>query len=104
MPDGGCFIGGRPLSTDHVFIHGYIRGGRTIEQKQKLLNSIVTAVGEAASTERRFIWAYISDLPPAQMVEYGRILPEPGTEDQWLESLSSAEREHLLSIGKHQDK
>jgi phenylpyruvate tautomerase PptA (4-oxalocrotonate tautomerase family) len=102
IPKGNHFIGGRPLDSDQIFVHGHIRAGRTAQQKQMLLETLVTAVAESASTEKRYIWAYVSELPPSQMVEYGRILPEPGAEDQWLCSLPTPDRERLLSIGEEQ--
>ncbi len=93
------FLGGSPLKSDLIYVHGSIRAGRNAEQKRQLLESIVDVVVKAANTEKRFVWAYLSELPPAQMVEYGKVLPEPGTESNWLESMSAGDREYLLSIG-----
>ena len=100
IPDGSHFMGGSPLKSDQIFVHGHIRAGRTAQQKEQLLENIVKVIANAASTERRHVWAYVSELPPSQMVEYGKVLPEPGTEEDWLSSMSHADREHLLSIGK----
>jgi phenylpyruvate tautomerase PptA (4-oxalocrotonate tautomerase family) len=96
---GNHFIGGSPLRSDQIFVHGHIRAGRTAQQKGQLLDNIVAVVVESASVEPRFVWAYVSELPPTQMVEYGKVLPEPGTEREWLDSMSPADREYLLSIG-----
>ena len=49
VDEGNYFVGGRPLSHGHVFVHGQIRGGRTPESKSTLISSIVKAVAEAAS-------------------------------------------------------
>jgi phenylpyruvate tautomerase PptA (4-oxalocrotonate tautomerase family) len=100
IPEGNHFMGGSPLRADQIFVHGHIRAGRTAQQKEQLLQGIVKVIANAASTERRHIWAYVSELPHSQMVEYGKVLPEPGTEERWLESMSGVDREHLLSIGK----
>jgi phenylpyruvate tautomerase PptA (4-oxalocrotonate tautomerase family) len=99
IPAGNHFIGGSPLKAEQIFIHGYIRAGRTPEQKRQLLESIVEVIVDATVRERRYVWAYISELPPSQMVEYGRILPEPGAEEDWLKAMANADREYLLGIG-----
>lgn len=33
-------------------------------------------------------WMYVQDIDANQMVEYGRVLPEPGMEDQWRRGVS----------------
>ena len=99
VPSGNHFIGGRPLRDDQIFVHGHIRAGRPDDKKQLLLSKIVRSVMEIASVERRFIWVYISEIPPLQMIEYGHELPQPGQEDRWLEQLPQGDREYLLSLG-----
>jgi phenylpyruvate tautomerase PptA (4-oxalocrotonate tautomerase family) len=100
IPDGNHFMGGSPLKSDQIFVHGHIRAGRTARQKEQLLEEIVKVIVEAASTDRCHVWAYVSELPPSQMVEYGKVLPEPGTEEAWLGSMSHVDRERLLRIGQ----
>jgi hypothetical protein len=34
------------------------------------------------------------------MMEYGRILPEPGAEEEWLKSMDEADRNYLLEMGR----
>jgi phenylpyruvate tautomerase PptA (4-oxalocrotonate tautomerase family) len=99
IPAGNHFIGGNPLKAEQVFVHGHIRAGRTREQKQQLLESIVDVIISATALESRYVWAYISELPPSQMVEYGRVLPEPGAEEAWLKSMDEADRDYLLGMG-----
>ncbi|WP_279608893.1 hypothetical protein [Burkholderia gladioli] len=43
---------------------------------------------------------YIADVPPSQMVEYGRVLPEPGEEANWLQAMPDEDRAHLVGIGQ----
>ncbi len=100
VPKGSHYLGGTLLREDQVFVDGCIRGGRNSEQKRQLLESIVRVVMAAASTERRYVWAYVSDMPPSQMVEYGHVLPEPGTEDRWLASLPKEDQTFLSRIGQ----
>ncbi|WNC94805.1 tautomerase family protein [Paraburkholderia sp. FT54] len=99
IAEGNHFLGGSPLKADHIYVHGHIRAGRTPDQKRSLLDAIVSVIVAAAATERRYVWAYISELPPSQMVEYGNVLPEPGHETEWLDSLSTEDRAYLLGIG-----
>jgi phenylpyruvate tautomerase PptA (4-oxalocrotonate tautomerase family) len=99
ISSGNHFIGGAPLKSDQIFVHGHIRAGRTAGQKRQLLEAIVDVVVDAAKTEPRFVWAYVSELPPSQMVEYGKVLPEPGSEGEWLTSMADGDRDYLLSIG-----
>jgi phenylpyruvate tautomerase PptA (4-oxalocrotonate tautomerase family) len=99
IPDGDHFLGGKPLKADHIFVHGHIRAGRTADQKRQLLGDIVKVVAEAAVTQSRYVWAYLAELPPSQMVEYGKVLPEPGSEKQWLDSMPDEDRAYMLGIG-----
>ena len=94
------FVGGVPLAGDQIFVHGQIRAGRTADVKKKLLTELVDAVSSAASLSKNLTWAYIVELPPSQMAEYGHILPEPGTESQWLSGLPVEDRSLMESIGK----
>ncbi|CAG9221992.1 MULTISPECIES: tautomerase family protein [Paraburkholderia] len=98
IQQGDHFLGGSPLKSELIFIHGHIRAGRTAAQKRQLLEDISQVVVEAADTQGRSVWVYVSDLLPSQMVEYGKVLPEPGAEAQWLESMSEEDRRYLLGI------
>jgi phenylpyruvate tautomerase PptA (4-oxalocrotonate tautomerase family) len=89
---GDHFVGGAPLQGDHVFIHGHIRAGRGAELKRQLLLDVVAAVASAGAIAPNRIWAYITELPPGQMAEYGHLLPEPGGEAAWLSSLPAGDR------------
>ena len=90
---GDHFVGGAPLQGDQVFVHGHIRAGRTPERKRQLLLDLVAAVASAGAIAPNRIWAYVAELPPGQMAEYGHILPEPGEEAAWLAGLPAADRE-----------
>ena len=47
------------------------------------------------------IWIYIVDLIPAQMMEFGEILPLSGKENEWFAGLSSDLQTKLKSIEKN---
>ena len=44
------------------------------------------------------MWVYINELPPSQMIEYGEILPDSGSENKWFNSLSPKLKKKLLSL------
>ncbi|WP_186251305.1 tautomerase family protein [Burkholderia gladioli] len=100
IAEGDHFLGGRPLKSDQIHVNGQIRAGRNAEQKRRLLDAIVELVTRAAQAEPRAVWVYIADVPPWQMVEYGRVLPEPGEEANWLQAMPDEDRAHLVGIGQ----
>jgi phenylpyruvate tautomerase PptA (4-oxalocrotonate tautomerase family) len=100
LPAGDHFLGGAPLRSDQLFVRGEIRAGRSGEQKSALLDALVALVAKAAQTEPRYVWVYLNELPPSQMVEYGKVLPLPGSEATWLDEMPEADRDYLLGIGK----
>lgn len=100
VPVGNHFVGGSLLTADHLFVHGQIRAGRDAATKRKLLEHLLDAVSAAAAASKVNTWVYIVDLPPAQMAEYGHILPEPGTEAAWLAGLPAADRAQMEARGK----
>nr|WP_237182054.1 hypothetical protein [Paraburkholderia tropica] len=61
---------------------------------------MVGVVARAANTDSRYVWVYLAELPAAQMVEYGKLLPSPGGELAWLESMSQEDRDYLTSVGR----
>lgn len=97
---GDFFIGGHCLADDNVFVHGHTRSGRSPECKRELTNQLVLAVADAISLEKRCVWAYIDERPAGQMAEYGRILPEPGKETEWVEALPAEDRAFMEGIGR----
>ena len=97
VPAGNYFLGGRPLATDQLFLHGQIRAGRSAVDRKRLLLALRDVVAEAAGADRRSVWVYLVDLPACDMVEYGHVLPEPGNEAAWLDALPEADRAHMRS-------
>jgi phenylpyruvate tautomerase PptA (4-oxalocrotonate tautomerase family) len=99
IPPGDHFLGGAPLVSDQLFIQGQI-AGRSVDQKRSLLEALVTLVANATGAEKRSVWVYLCELPPSQMVEYGKVLPAPGAESEWLNSMPESDREFLLGLGR----
>jgi phenylpyruvate tautomerase PptA (4-oxalocrotonate tautomerase family) len=92
------YINGEP--ADHqIWIRADIRAGRTSEQRQRLMLGIVQAISEIVGVEESAIWVYLCNLAPDDMVEYGRVLPRPGAEQQWFQTLPPELKRCLSSMG-----
>jgi phenylpyruvate tautomerase PptA (4-oxalocrotonate tautomerase family) len=97
------YLSGQP--ADHqIWIRGDIRAGRTSEQRQRLMLGIVQAVSEISGVEESAIWVYLCNLAPDDMVEYGRVLPRPGEEQQWFQALPRELQRYLTFIQMQKDK
>ena len=46
------------------------------------------------------VWVYLNELVYTDMVEFGRVLPEPGDEQRWVEHLPPDLRDHLVSLDR----
>jgi phenylpyruvate tautomerase PptA (4-oxalocrotonate tautomerase family) len=96
---GNYFLGGLPLECDQIFVHGTIRSGRPREMKDVLISRLLNDIALASGMKPNCVWVYVSELPPEQMVEFGRVLPAHGEEAAWSTALPATERERLESIG-----
>jgi len=96
---GRHYIGGKAYRAPHLFVHGMIRAGRGAQAKTALIKDIAAKVQTIAGIAREDIWVYIQDIPATQMVEFGRVLPEPGAEEAWRKAISARKLEDLRSIG-----
>lgn len=97
---GAWFVGGAPLAEDQIFVHGQIRDGRTPEVKRALLDALVNQVAEAAGAKRGAVWAYVTEIPPVQMAEFGHVLPNSGEEAAWAAALPPEDRARMEAIGR----
>ena len=57
-----------------------------------MIKWLVEVVAVAAGAETFSVWVYLLELPPAAMAELGHILPEPGDERAWAETLPAEDR------------
>lgn len=97
LPERKHYIGGKPNTTPHIYIHGLIRAGRTAAAKTGLIEQIASKVQKISGAGPEDIWVYVQDISPAQMVEFGRLLPAPGAEAQWQKALSPEKRQQLAA-------
>ncbi|HEX7814003.1 tautomerase family protein [Dyella sp.] len=92
------FLGGT-LSDAHIWIRGDIRAGRTDAVRQTLMLNIMKDVSAITGVKEQDIWIYLCNLVPTDMVEFGRVLPVPGEEQAWFESLPAHLQAYMLSLG-----
>lgn len=95
VKEGNYFMGGRKLTSGHVFVHGQIREGRSDEVKQQLLKDLMRSTARIAGLKEAQIGVYLVDVPAQQIAEYGSVLPKPGGEAAWLARLPPEIRERL---------
>lgn len=95
---GQIFIGGQPLADGQIWIRGDVRAGRTDQQRSALQTRIARDVGRVAACSADELWVYINELLAVNMMEFGHILPLPGREDEWLQTLPSGLRERLVRL------
>jgi phenylpyruvate tautomerase PptA (4-oxalocrotonate tautomerase family) len=97
---GNHFMGGAPLASDQIFVHGFIRAGRSVPDRQRLVTEMVAAIAKLSGLPKELVWVYVTEIPARQMAEYGHILPEPGDEKAWLDGLPAEARTYMQSVGK----
>lgn len=93
------FLGGRRNSSPHIFIHGLIRAGRSVQAKKDLMTSVVESIAEICDVGQEDVWMYIQDIEADQMIEYGRVLPPPGSEAAWRAGISKDKAAALARAG-----
>ena len=94
------FIGGKLVKNKEIFLNGQIRAGRTLIIKKKLILGLREVLTQNTKLKKDFVWVYLEDLPPQQMIEYGEILPKSGEEKKWFKSLSISLRKRLKRLEK----
>ncbi|WP_258002308.1 tautomerase family protein [Burkholderia sp. WAC0059] len=97
------FIGGL-ATTEYIWIRVDMRAGRSEEQREALMLHIVGDVSRISGIPAENVWINLCMLEPTDMVEYGRVLPGPGKEQQWFETLPLSVRMRLESLGIDQHK
>ena len=93
------FMGGKKVKEPSIFLLGQIRAGRPKETKDKLISDLRDVVIKNSKLDETQVWVYILDLPPAQMIEYGAVLPDSGKEKEWFSGLSKKLKKKLSKIG-----
>ena len=92
------FMGGKLIKTKEIFLNGQIRAGRTSRVKKQLILGLRKILIKNTKLQSDFVWVYLEDLLPDQMIEYGEVLPKSGQEKKWFNSLSSRLKKRLKKI------
>ena len=94
------FMGGKLVKTKEIFLNGQIRAGRTSNVKKQLILGLKKILIKNTKLQSDFVWVYLQDLLPDQMIEYGEVLPKSGNENKWFNSLSASLRNRLKKMEK----
>ena len=94
------FMGGKIVKEPSIFLLGQIRAGRPKKTKDRLISDLKNIIVKKSKLDETQVWVYIVDLPPAQMIEYGVVLPESGKEKQWFMGLSNKLKKKLSALEK----
>lgn len=84
LADGDCFVAGDTPAT-HSYIIGNIRHGRDVETRQGMLRDLSQMWTRVTGQSEVELLVSLFELDPANAIEGGLILPEPGSEQQWFE-------------------
>jgi len=64
---GNHFMGGAPLASSQIFVHGFIRAGRSVADREKLVMELVTALADLSGLPNKSVWVYLTEIPARQM-------------------------------------
>ena len=94
------FMGGKLVKSKEIFLNGQIRSGRTAKIKKKLILGLRKILIKNTNLKKDYVWVYLEDLLPDQMIEYGEVLPNSGQEKKWFNSLSPSLKKRLNKMEK----
>ena len=87
LPATNVFTDSSP--SEPLLISGVIRAGRADADKVRLAKDISSSSSRIAGIPEARILVIIEESPARFAVEGGRVLPEPGAEDDWLDETAS---------------
>ena len=93
IAEGDCFVARKPAT--HSYLFGAIRHGRDLETRQGMLCEFSRMWTRLTGQPEAEFLVALSEFDPANAMEAGLILPEPGHEQQWFDE----NRARLAELG-----
>ncbi|AOS93366.1 tautomerase family protein [Mycobacterium intracellulare] len=90
---GDCFVARKPATNSYLF--GAIRHGRDVETRQAMLREFSRMWNRVTGQSEAEFLVALTEIDPANAMEAGLALPEPGREQQWFDE----NRVRLAEIG-----
>ena len=93
IPEGDCFVARKP--STHSYLRGAIRHGRDLETRQSMLRDFTRMWTRVTGQSEAEFLVSLTEVDPANVMETGLILPEPGHEQEWFDE----NRARLAELG-----
>jgi phenylpyruvate tautomerase PptA (4-oxalocrotonate tautomerase family) len=93
IPEGDCFVARKP--STHSYLFGTVRRGRDLETRQAMLREFSRMWTRVTGQSEAELLVALTELDPANIMEAGLILPEPGHEQEWFDE----NRARLAELG-----
>ena len=93
IPEGDCFVARKPSA--HSYLFGAIRHGRDLETRQAMLREFSRMWTRVTRQSEAEFPVVLTESDPANAMEAGLILPEPGHEQEWFDE----NRARLAELG-----
>jgi phenylpyruvate tautomerase PptA (4-oxalocrotonate tautomerase family) len=88
LPAENVFAGGKQGKL--LVISGWARRGHPQESTTRLALELASAGARISGVDEGHVMVVIEDSPASSAVEGGRVLPEPGHEEEWLRQAKNA--------------
>ena len=88
LPTENVFAGGKQQQL--LVISGWARRGHPQESTTRLALELASAGARISGVDEDHVMVVIEDSPASSAVEGGRVLPEPGHEEEWLRQAENA--------------
>jgi phenylpyruvate tautomerase PptA (4-oxalocrotonate tautomerase family) len=93
IEEGDCYVGRKPAG--HSYLFGAIRHGRDLETRQGMLGELSRMWTRVTGQSEAELLVVLTEADPANAMEAGLILPEPGQEQEWFDD----NRARLTELG-----
>lgn len=81
IANGDCFVAGKTAA--HSYLFGLIRHGRELDTRQQMLRQFSRMWAAVTGQPEAELLVVLTEADPANAMEAGLVLPEPGQETKW---------------------